>query len=119
MTERLQKITSYGKKTPTWALYDKKQFQVLIDELDYFVNGLIELFPAAIKEQHKISEREVEEFATIDQGTRLPLLKYLIGVYDSILLGAVDKKLLGLIMGQRRMLGGTVGRQGRIEGYGE
>lgn len=92
---RRQKGTGFFKKT-RWALYEKKKFERLIDDLNEFVGALVELFPAAVAKQEMMSKEDVEEFATVDDGKALASLKEFIGEEDIVLRCAVEEKIKDL-----------------------
>ena len=92
LAESRQKRTSLAKKT-AWALYEKKAFERLIEDIKGLVDDLIELFPAARESQQKMGTVEAAEFAKIEDGKNLEVLKAAIGEDDEILLGAVEGKM--------------------------
>lgn len=92
LAELRQKRTSWVKKT-AWALYEKKAFEELIDNIKELVDDLVELFPAARESQREMSASEVAEFAKVDDGKTLGALKAAIGEDDESLLNAVEEKM--------------------------
>jgi len=49
------------KRKVQWALYEKKQFNDLIQDIASLVNDLLQLFPAAHEEQRRLCRTEVSE----------------------------------------------------------
>ena len=73
-----------------WALYEKKQFNDLIQEIANLVNDLLQLFPAAHEEQRRLCRTEVSEINSRD--ARLAL-KDIAALQDKELENAVVEAL--------------------------
>lgn len=89
LANKRQRGTSMKKKT-TWALYEKKRFDRLIEDVTGFVDKLIELFPAAQDHQKKLCKIEVY---AIKEAQGLALLKDVACANDKMLEEAVDKEV--------------------------
>ena len=88
LASQRQKGTSLRKKA-AWALYEKKRFDRLIEDVTDFVSQLIELFPAAYEDQRGFCRAEV---AAVN-GTQLALLEEIVGEDDTLLAAEVRKEL--------------------------
>ena len=86
---RRQHGTSILKKT-TWALYEKKRFNTLIEDVTGFVTQLVELFPVLQKDQAALCETEV---SAIEETEDLTLLRRIAGDDDSVLTTAVNEEI--------------------------
>lgn len=84
-----QKKTSLLKKT-TWALYEKKKFDVMIDDITGFVGDLVDLFPAAVGNQELLCKTEV---SAVKESQDLMLLKAVACEDDKLLEEAVNKEM--------------------------
>lgn len=84
-----QKKTNLLTKT-TWALYEKRRFDALINDITGFVGELVELFPAALNDQESLCKMEV---SAIQETQDLALLKVVIGDDDQMLEGVVNKEM--------------------------
>jgi Prion-inhibition and propagation len=89
LVTKRQHETSLLKKT-TWALYEKKRFDTMIDDVTGFVNELVELFPAAQDNQRALCKAEV---SAIKETQDLALLKDTVRGDDELLEAAVKKEL--------------------------
>ena len=76
-----QKETSIRKKA-AWALYEKKRFERMIEEVTSFTNQLVDLFPAAQDDQRALC---ITEVSAINKSEDLALLKNVVGQNDHIL----------------------------------
>jgi len=88
-----QKRTSLSKKV-TWALYDAKNFDKLINEMTGFVDSLEQLYPGGTA-RRRLVEMEIEEVA--DKPSLLALQEAAGGT-DSVLLEAVTQKVEGIVV---------------------
>lgn len=84
-----QKETSLLKKT-TWALYEKKKFDAMIDGITGFIGDLVELFPVALDNQKLLCRTEV--FA-VKKSRDLISLKAVACEDDEILKDTVNKEM--------------------------
>lgn len=89
LANKRQRATGIMKKT-TWALYEKKRFDTLIDDVTGFVDKLIELFPAA--QDHQKTLCKIEVYAILESQD-LALLKDVACTNDRILEEVVDKEV--------------------------
>jgi Prion-inhibition and propagation len=77
------------KKT-AWALYEKKKFDTMLDEVTAFVNELLDLFPAAKDDQVALCKAEV---SAIKETEDLVMLEAVIGNDDQVLAGTVADEM--------------------------
>lgn len=84
-----QKKTSLLKKT-TWALYEKKKFDAMIDDITGFVGDLVDLFPVALDNQELLCKTEV---SAVKESQDLILLKAVACKDDKLLEEAVNKEM--------------------------
>lgn len=84
-----QKKTSLLKK-PTWALYEKKKFDAMIDDITGFVGDLVDLFPVALDNQELLCKTEV---SAVKESQDLILLKAVACKDDKLLEEAVNKEM--------------------------
>lgn len=83
--------TSIRKKA-AWALYEKKKFSGMIEEVTDFITTLVELFPAAQEDQRVLCKTEV---SAIREPQDLALLNDIAGKDDAMLAAAVKKEMNG------------------------
>ncbi|KAI1110207.1 heterokaryon incompatibility protein s [Nemania sp. NC0429] len=88
VTQR-QKATSFVRKA-TWALYDGKNFEKLVNEVAGFVDALEKLFPGNEAVRHTLVEMEIEE---VDDEPSLGALQNAAANTDIVLAQVVAKKL--------------------------
>ncbi|KAH8636217.1 hypothetical protein IG631_08052 [Alternaria alternata] len=69
-----------------WALYERKRFSVLLEDVTDLVNGLVECFPASREEQRRLCKTEA---STIGSGDCVSALKDVIAQQDGDLHQAV------------------------------
>ena len=74
-----------------WALYEKKHFTALIEDVNKLVSGLTELFPAAKSKQQALCKNEVGAIS----GHSLAVLKDAIGGQDKYLEAAIESAIEG------------------------
>jgi hypothetical protein len=86
---RRQRGTNILKKT-TWALYEKKKFDTMIEDITGFVTQLVDLFPAAKEDQTALCKTEV---SAIKETEDLALLKGIAGDDDNVLTIAVNGEM--------------------------
>jgi hypothetical protein len=86
---RRQSATGLVKKT-AWALYEKKKFDTMLEEVTAFVNELVDLFPAAKDDQAALCKTEV---SAIKETEDLAMLEAVIGDGDQVLAGAVADEM--------------------------
>lgn len=77
-------------KRARWALYDKKKFDRLIDDINGFINELTGLFPEQVEEQKRLCSAEFRE---TENDEDLRLLQGVIEDDDEILKKAVNDEL--------------------------
>jgi hypothetical protein len=77
------------KKT-AWALYEKKKFDTMLEDVTTFVNELVDLFPAAKDDQAALCKTEV---SAIKETEDLTMLKAVIGDDDQVLAGTVADEM--------------------------
>ena len=85
----LQGGTNFTKKA-RWALYDKKKFNTLIDDINEMINQLRQLFPGKMEEQMRLCTTQVKE---IENEEDLRLLHEVIEDNDDIFKKAVSDTL--------------------------
>ena len=84
-----QKATSLQKKA-MWALYDKKKFDRMIEDITGFINQLVNLFPAAQDDQRALCRSEVAAFPRAQD---LALLNDIVHGDDQILSGEIEREM--------------------------
>ena len=84
-----QKGTSMRKKA-VWALYEKKRFDTMIEDVTGFVSELVDLFPTAQEDQRALCKTEV---SAIHKTEDLALLKDIASDDDKILAAEVEKEM--------------------------
>ena len=89
LANQRQKGASMRKKV-VWALYEKKRFDTMIEDVTDFVTKLVELFPAAQEDQKALCETEV---SAISQTQDLTLLNDIACEDDKILAAEVKKEM--------------------------
>ncbi|KAI4122621.1 MAG: hypothetical protein LQ338_005715 [Usnochroma carphineum] len=89
LANRRQKGTSIRKKAK-WALYDKKRFDRMIEDVTGFTSELVDLFPAAQEDQKALCNTEVSR---VRETQDLRLLKDIACKDDSILAVEVEKEM--------------------------
>ncbi len=89
LAKQRQKQTSVHKKL-TWAIYEKKRFDRLIDDVTGFVHELVDLFPAAQEGQKALCKAEV---SAIEETPDLALLNDIACKDDEILAAEVKKEM--------------------------
>jgi hypothetical protein len=89
MALRRQNRTNFFQKA-AWALYEKKKFDRLIEDVTGFVDSLEKEFPGAEKRQKALCEHEVSE---ISDGDSLKLLGDIAGCDDTLLTEAITATL--------------------------
>jgi hypothetical protein len=87
IAKRRQKGTNFLQKA-SWALYNKKKFDRLVEDLTGFVDTLETVFPAVAQLQAVICKGEVEEFEDVKD---LPILGDAAGKDDKLLVAEVVK----------------------------
>ncbi|KAL8719559.1 MAG: hypothetical protein Q9181_008051 [Wetmoreana brouardii] len=80
------------RKKAMWALYEKKKFDRLIDDVTVFIGQLVGLFPAAQEEQRALCKMEIVKFP---QRQDLALLNDIVPGDDQILSGEITRKMAG------------------------
>jgi Prion-inhibition and propagation len=86
---RRQRGTGVLKKA-TWALYEKRKFDTMLQEVTDFISELVDLFPAAKDDQTALCKIEV---SAIKETEDLAMLKAVIGDDDQVLAGTVDDEM--------------------------
>jgi hypothetical protein len=89
LAAKRQSGTTILRKT-AWALYEKKKFDTMIEDVTGFVNELVELFPAVRDDQRILCETEV---CAVEEDQDLALLKDIACEDDKLLEVAVDKEM--------------------------
>ena len=89
LANQRQHETGILKKTK-WALYEKKRFDTMIEDITGFVDELVDLFPAAQNDQKRLCDTEV---SAIKENQDLVLLKDAISNDDRMLEEAVNKAM--------------------------
>ncbi|KAI8630285.1 heterokaryon incompatibility protein s [Xylariaceae sp. FL1651] len=84
-----QKGTSFIKKA-AWALYDRKNFEKLVNEMTGFIDNLEKLYPAREGARRKLVQMEIEE---VDDEPSLDALQKAAENTDSVLSEGVANKL--------------------------
>lgn len=88
IAKKRQKGTNFLQKA-SWALYNKKKFDRLVEDLTGFVDILETVFPAEVAQlQAVICKGEVEEFGDVKD---LPVLGDAAGKDDKLLVAEVTK----------------------------
>ncbi|KAL2046575.1 hypothetical protein ABVK25_011734 [Lepraria finkii] len=78
------------RKKAMWALYEKKKFDRLIDDVTVFIGQLVGLFPAVQDEQRALCKTEVAKFPQIQD---LALLNDVVPGDDQILSGEITREM--------------------------
>lgn len=86
MALRRQNKTPLRQKVK-WALYEKKHFKRLVEDITDLVNDLVQLFPAVQQEQRRLCDVEVCEIG--GAGQSLPILKDIAASQDIDLENAI------------------------------
>ncbi|KAL8921609.1 MAG: hypothetical protein Q9172_003934 [Xanthocarpia lactea] len=89
LAKQRQKQTSVRKRV-TWAIYEKKRFDRLIDDVTGFVHDLVDLFPTAQEGQKALCKAEV---SAIEETSDLALLNDIACKDDEILAAEVKKEM--------------------------
>ena len=89
LAQRRQKAISMRKKA-MWALYDKKKFDRMIEEVTGFINQLVNLFPAAQDDQRALCKLEVAAFPNTQD---LALLNDIAHGDDRILSSEIQREM--------------------------
>ena len=89
LAQQRQKEMSIIKKTK-WALYEKRKFDGMINDINGFVNDLVELFPASVETQRLLCGTEI---SSIKDTEDLLLLKDVASQDDTILKESVAREL--------------------------
>ncbi|CAL8584989.1 hypothetical protein XPA_010571 [Xanthoria parietina] len=89
LAKQRQKQTSVRKKI-AWAIYEKKSFDRLIDDVTGLVHDLVDLFPAAQEDQKTLCKAEV---SAIEETRDLALLNDIACKDDEILAAEVKKEM--------------------------
>ena len=89
LAHKRQKGTSIRKKT-VWALYEKKRFEGMIEDVTGFINRLVILFPATQDEQRALCTTEV---SAINQSQDLALLNNVAREDDQMFSAEITKEL--------------------------
>lgn len=84
-----QKGTSIRKKT-VWALYERKRFGVMIEDVTGFISHLVDLFPATQGHQRALCTNEV---SIIDKSQDLALLSNVAREDDQMFSAEITKEL--------------------------
>jgi len=87
-----QKRTSARNKTK-WALYDRKHFTELIQEVTDHVDNLVRLFPATVEPQKKLCYAEISVISQDSGPQSLELLQDTVKDFDPLLSDVVKKAL--------------------------
>ena len=77
-----------------WALYERKRFRVLLEDVTDLVNGLVECFPASREEQRRLCRAEASAIGSKDC---LPTLKEVTAQQDKDLNEALVDALLSKV----------------------
>lgn len=89
LAKQRQKQTSVRKKF-TWAIYEKKSFDRLIDDVTGLVHDLVDLFPTAQEDQKVLCKAEV---SAIEETRDLALLNDIACKDDEILAAEMKKEM--------------------------
>lgn len=89
LTQRRQKAIGLRKRA-MWALYDKKNFDRMIEDVTGFINQLVDLFPAAQDDQRALCRTEVAAFPRAQD---LALLSDIAYEDDRILSGEIKREM--------------------------
>lgn len=89
LAKQRQKQTSLRKRA-VWAIYEKKIFDRMINDVTGFVHELVDLFPAAQEDQRALCKTEV---SAIEETRDLALLNDIISKDDEILAAQVKKEM--------------------------
>ena len=84
-----QKGTSIRKKA-VWALYEKKRFERMIEDVNDLANQLVDLFPTAQKDQRALC---VTDVSAINKSQDLALLNEVTGKDDQMFSAEITKEL--------------------------
>jgi hypothetical protein len=77
-----------------WALYERKRFRVLLEDVTDLINGLVECFPASREEQRRLCRAEASAIGSKDC---LPALKEVTAQQDKDLNEALVDALLSKV----------------------
>jgi hypothetical protein len=91
LAARRQSGTRFLKKT-AWALYEKKKFEMMIQEVTTFVGDLVVLFPDLQDDQRTLCKAEVR---AIEDGQDLVILEELVSEDDKMLDEEVKGEMAG------------------------
>ena len=89
LAHKRQKGTSIRRKT-VWALYEKKRFEGMIDDVTTFINRLVDLFPATQDDQRALCTTEV---SAINESRDLALLNNVAREDDQMFSAEITKEL--------------------------
>ena len=89
LAQRRQKAISVRKKA-MWALYDKRRFDRMIEDVTGFISQLVNLFPAAQDDQRALCKLEVAAFPRAQD---LALLNDIAHGDDQILSGEIRREM--------------------------
>ncbi|KAI4265738.1 MAG: hypothetical protein L6R38_009210 [Xanthoria sp. 2 TBL-2021] len=89
LAQQRQKTIGIRKKAK-WALYEKKRFDRMIEDVMVFINQLVNLFPAAEDNQRGLCKLEVEAF---QKPQELALLNDAAQGDDEILSGEIKRQM--------------------------
>lgn len=89
LSSQRQNRTSIRNKT-TWALYEKKRFDGMIEDVTVFISKLVELFPACQDAQKALCKAEVSAIGEIQD---LALLNDVAGDDNTMLAAEVKKEI--------------------------
>ena len=89
LANQRQRGTSIRKKT-SWALYEKKRFDTMIEDITRFVGELVELFPAIREDQRALCKAEA---SAIRETQGLTLLNTIVSEDDNLLAAEVKKEM--------------------------
>lgn len=89
LAHKRQKGTSIRKKA-AWALYKKKRFEGIIEDVTSFISRLVDLFPAAQDNQRALCTTEV---SAISQSQDLALLNNVAREDDQMFSAEITKEL--------------------------
>ncbi|KAL9024100.1 MAG: hypothetical protein Q9196_006761, partial [Gyalolechia fulgens] len=88
LASKRQNQTNVMKKAK-WALYEKKRFDTMIEDICGFINELVDLFPAVQEDQRELCKAEV---SAISKTEDLVLLHEVAGKDDKMLAAEVEKQ---------------------------
>ena len=89
LAHKRQKGTSIRKKT-AWALYEKKRFEGMIDNVTGFISRLVDLFPTTQDDQRALYTTEI---SVINKSQDLALLDNVAREDDQIFSAEITKEL--------------------------